>query len=65
LDLVGIYHSHPSGPEMPSVTDVAEAYYPEAIYLIWSGANGEWTCRGFTIKAGIVAEVMIDRSADI
>ncbi|MEW5873010.1 MAG: M67 family metallopeptidase [Chloroflexota bacterium] len=48
-ELVGIYHSHPQGPEVPSATDIAEAYYPEAAYLVWSGAGGKWACRAFTI----------------
>ncbi len=34
--LFAIYHSHPSGPASPSATDVAEANYPDAVYLIVS-----------------------------
>jgi proteasome lid subunit RPN8/RPN11 len=33
--LAGIFHSHPNGPPHPSATDLAEAFYPEAAYLIW------------------------------
>ena len=33
LELMAIYHSHPSGPEVLSATDLAELAYPEAIYL--------------------------------
>src|SRR5689334_22418554 len=33
LDLCGIFHSHPGGPPVPSATDLAQSYYPEAIYL--------------------------------
>ena len=36
LELLAIYHSHPHGPDYPSATDVARAYYPEAIYVIVS-----------------------------
>lgn len=57
LDLVGIYHSHPSGPEIPSLTDIAEAYYPEVVYLIWSQKSGGWQCRGFQIQNGVVKDV--------
>lgn len=39
LDMVGIVHSHPAGPERPSPTDVAQAYYPDAVYVIVSLAN--------------------------
>ena len=34
--LVAIYHSHPSSGAQPSPTDINEANYPEAIYLIIS-----------------------------
>ncbi len=35
-ELVAIYHSHPNTPALPSNTDIAEASYPEAAYLIIS-----------------------------
>jgi proteasome lid subunit RPN8/RPN11 len=59
LELVGIYHSHPMGPASPSVTDIAEAYYPEAVQLIWSRESGEWTCKAFTIRNGIVRSAIL------
>ena len=34
--LLGIYHSHPNGPENPSLTDLEEDYYPDVIKLIGS-----------------------------
>ena len=37
FELLAIYHSHPHGPASPSSTDLAEAFYPEALTLIWSG----------------------------
>jgi len=37
--LIGIYHSHPTGPPRPSDTDIVEAQYPEAFYLIVSLAD--------------------------
>jgi proteasome lid subunit RPN8/RPN11 len=56
-ELLGIYHSHPMGPDRPSPTDIAEAYYPEAVYLIWSHAEDEWRCRGFRIESQQVRPV--------
>ena len=39
LDLLAIYHSHPHGPAQPSETDIAQATYPEAAYIIVSLAD--------------------------
>jgi proteasome lid subunit RPN8/RPN11 len=57
MELVGIYHSHPHGPESPSRTDIAESYYPGVAYLIWSGKSGEWECRAFLIEDGKVSSL--------
>ena len=46
-ELVGIYHSHPSGPTTPSELDIKEAAYPEAAYLVWAKQDEEWQCRAF------------------
>lgn len=56
LDLLGIFHSHPAGPETTSATDIAEAAY-EVIHLIWSPIQGHWQARGFWIENGTATEV--------
>lgn len=56
LDLVGIFHSHPSGPETASATDIAEAAY-EVVHIIWSCNERNWTARGFWIEQGQITEV--------
>ena len=33
-ELYAIYHSHPQGPGGPSSTDIEQAAYPDALYLI-------------------------------
>jgi proteasome lid subunit RPN8/RPN11 len=58
LDLVGIFHSHPAGPETASPTDIAEAAY-EVVHIIWSRPNGTWKPRGFWIENGQVTEVAV------
>jgi proteasome lid subunit RPN8/RPN11 len=58
-DLLAIYHSHPPGFDGPSQTDVAEAYYPGVIHLIWSQKDGDWICRGYLINKGQVDEVEV------
>jgi proteasome lid subunit RPN8/RPN11 len=64
LEIVGIYHSHPSGPAQPSPTDIAEAFYPEAVYLIWSRSEQDWNVRGFLIEEEKVEEIRIHIAAD-
>lgn len=56
LDLVGIFHSHPSGPEIASPTDIAEAAY-EVVHVIWSRTERIWKARGFWIEEGQATEV--------
>jgi proteasome lid subunit RPN8/RPN11 len=41
LDVVAIYHSHPEGGSEPSRTDIAEATWPDAVYLIIDLSNLE------------------------
>jgi [CysO sulfur-carrier protein]-S-L-cysteine hydrolase len=56
-ELLAIYHSHPAGPAEPSATDVAQAYYPEALHLILSLEDRArpWL-RAFAINEGRVEE---------
>ena len=58
LDLLGIFHSHPNGPETLSATDVAEAAY-EVVHLVWSLHGEIWGLRGFWIENGQVFEVSL------
>lgn len=61
LETAAIYHSHPHGPDTPSATDIACAYYPAAIYLICSLADpARPVLRGFRIVDGQVREVRLD-----
>ena len=62
LELVAIYHSHPRGPETPSPTDIAHAYYSESVYLILSLATPDWpVVRGFRITNEGVREIAVKR----
>jgi proteasome lid subunit RPN8/RPN11 len=56
LDLLGIFHSHPAGPETASDTDVAEAAYA-VIHIICSRSADGWKARGFWIENEQVIEV--------
>lgn len=58
LELLGIFHSHPAGPETVSATDIQEAAY-EVVHLIWSRIGDAWKVRGFWIEQGQVQEVTL------
>ena len=50
-DLFAIYHSHPASTPYPSATDRAEAFYPDAVYVLVTLRSGAPEVRGFRIGA--------------
>lgn len=57
-ELFAIYHSHPHAPAEPSLRDLAEAAYPEALYLIISlNTKGVLELRGFRLQQEAVESV--------
>jgi proteasome lid subunit RPN8/RPN11 len=58
LELLGIFHSHPAGPETVSPTDIAEAAY-EVVHIICSRIDARWKLRGFWIEDGKWTEVTL------
>jgi proteasome lid subunit RPN8/RPN11 len=59
LAIVGIYHSHPASAPLPSPTDLAEAWYPDWLYLIVGRSGRRWRLRAFTIREGDAREVRL------
>ncbi len=61
MDLLGIYHSHPQGENVPSITDIERAYYPDAVHFIISPAPGApRPVRAFRIRDGRFTELSIE-----
>jgi proteasome lid subunit RPN8/RPN11 len=57
-EMLAIYHSHPHGPDTPSQTDILQAYYPEAVYVIVSFRYLQApSARAFHIIDGEVNEI--------
>ncbi|MEN8802754.1 MAG: M67 family metallopeptidase [Thiogranum sp.] len=60
-ELFGIYHSHPHSPAEPSDTDLDQAGYPEALYLIDSlNTRGVLEMRGFRLNNGKAERVQLE-----
>ena len=57
-ELFAIYHSHPAAPATPSIYDLEQASYPEALYLIISlNTKGILEMRGFKIDQKTAVEI--------
>ena len=59
-EVIGAYHSHPHSPAWPSPSDVAEAYYPEFIWIIASLAGADPELKAFRVADGQVIELAIE-----
>lgn len=54
-EVVALYHSHPEGGAEPSATDLAQADYPQALFLILSlGVAGRVEIHGYLLQEGRV-----------
>lgn len=58
LELLGIFHSHPTGLETVSATDIAEVAY-EVVHIILSQKSDRWKARGFWIEKDQAREVTL------
>jgi proteasome lid subunit RPN8/RPN11 len=64
-ELFAIYHSHPTSPAIPSVTDLNLASYPDALYLIISlNTKGILEMRGFKINHKSAQEIALSLSEE-
>ncbi len=60
-ELVAIYHSHPTTAAIPSDTDLKEAQYPDAAYLIISlNTEGVLELAAFRIRQGQASQLQLE-----
>lgn len=64
MELIGIYHSHPEGDPIPSHTDLANANYPDAVYVIVGLRHSEPRLAGWEIRPGTVTPVELSVGYD-
>ncbi len=56
-DLLGIFHTHTHSDAYPSETDLRQAFYPEALYLLMSLSDrSKPVLRGYRLSDGRVDE---------
>ncbi len=56
-EMLAIYHSHPHGPDTPSATDVAKAFYPDVAQVIVSLREQPPSVRAFLIADGNIFDI--------
>ncbi len=64
LELIGLYHSHPTSNPIPSPTDIRQASYPDTPYLIVGLKSGQPQLAAWSIRAGQVSEVTLHISSE-
>ena len=57
LEILAVYHSHPTSEPVPSRTDLARNYYEDAVHLIVSLQTGTPTVRGWWLAGNQFREV--------
>lgn len=60
IDVLSVYHSHPTSAPIPSRTDLERNYSPDVVNLIISLATGEPCVRGWWLTATDYREAMWD-----
>lgn len=60
LDLLGIFHSHPLGPSIPSETDIKEFLYPGVVTIICFPISNVWNMKGFLVENDWYTEIELE-----
>jgi proteasome lid subunit RPN8/RPN11 len=59
VEIVGAYHSHPTGPARPSEQDVRDAHYPDWIHVIVGFSGRRALIYAYRMRRGIVTTLAI------
>jgi len=62
VDLLAIYHSHPTGAANPSLTDLRSHLYPEAACIILARKTPGWSIQAFWITEGNYSVILLDEA---
>jgi proteasome lid subunit RPN8/RPN11 len=63
IEIVGVYHSHPTGSAAASETDIAEAMYPDWVYVIVGPRSPRRSVRAFQFRANGAREIALQWTA--
>jgi proteasome lid subunit RPN8/RPN11 len=64
LDMLGYYHSHPTGPDHLSETDLKQSFYPGAVLVLLFPKNQKlkWRVKGFIIEENTIKEIYLEQN---
>jgi proteasome lid subunit RPN8/RPN11 len=60
IEIVGVYHSHPTGPAQPSARDVRQAHYPAWVHVIVGFPSGRPEIRAYRLRPDRFAMTLVD-----
>jgi proteasome lid subunit RPN8/RPN11 len=60
LEITAIFHSHPKGPQTPSLRDIRSYYYPDSVMLIIAPVQPGWDLFAFRIENGRAFQIPIN-----
>ena len=60
LDMLGYYHSHPTGPAYLSETDLLQFSYPGVVLVLLFPEYLNWQIKGFIINKNTIKEINIE-----
>lgn len=59
MQMIAIFHSHPIGPEQPSMNDIEKHFYPGTAVVILA-KDRVWKINAFLIEGGVVKQITVN-----